>query len=66
MDSEDGQPTPEVFETFDYMNRSPEGLGVLKEHLQKCTTPAGLDYEELRDLSDPGQRDCPRARNILE
>ena len=54
MDSEDGQPAPEVSETFDYMNRSPEGLGVLKEHLQKCTTPVGLDYEELGGLSDLG------------
>ena len=66
MDSEDGQPAPEVSEMFDYMSRSPEGLGVLKEHLQKRTTPAGLDYEELGGLSDPGQRDCLQVQNILE
>ena len=29
-------------------------------------SPARLDYEELGGLSDPGQQDCPRARNILE
>ena len=66
MDSDDGQPAPEVLETFGYMNRSPEVLKVLEERLQKHTTPAGLDYEELGGLSDPGQQDCPRARNILE
>ena len=26
----------------------------LDGHLQKYSTPAGLDYEELGDLSDPG------------
>ena len=28
---------------------------------QKYTAPAELDYEELRGLSDPGQRDCLQA-----
>ena len=27
----------------------------LDGHLQKYSTPAGLDYEELGGLSDPGQ-----------
>ena len=34
--------------------------------LQKHSTLARLDYEELGGLSDPRQQDCPRARNILE
>ena len=50
MDSEDGQPAPKAPEMFSYMNRSPEALEVLKECLQKRTTPAGLDYEELGGL----------------
>ena len=54
MDSEDGQPAPEVPETFGYMNKSPEVLEVLEECLQKRTTPAGLDYEDLRGLVKPG------------
>ena len=66
MDSDDGQPAPEVLETFGYMNRCPEVPEVLEERLQKSTTPAGLDYEELGGLSDPGPQDCSRAWNILE
>ena len=66
MDSEDGQPTPEARKALDYTDRSPEFLEVPDGHLQKHSTPAGLDYEELGGLSDPGQQDCPRARNILE
>jgi len=30
----------------------------LDECLQKYSTPAGLDYEDLGGLSDPEQRDC--------
>ena len=55
MDSENGQPAPEVLKTFGYTDRGPEALEVLEEHLQKRSTPAGLDYEELGGLSDPGQ-----------
>ena len=66
MDSEDGQPAPEVPERFGYTDRGPEALEVLEEHLQKHPTPAGLDYEELGGLSDPGQQDFSRAWNILE
>ena len=44
----------------------PEALEALDERLQKYSTPAGLDYEELGGLSDPGQQDCPRAQNVLE
>ena len=51
---------------FGYMNRSPEVLEAPDEHLQEHSTPAGLDYEELGGLSDPGQQDCSRAWNILE
>ena len=29
-----------------------------RRHLAKYSTPAGLGYEELGGLSDPGQRDC--------
>jgi hypothetical protein len=43
--------------------RIPEALD---GHLQKYSTPAGLDYEELGGLLDPGQQDCSRAWNILE
>ena len=37
-----------------------------RKHLQKHSTPVELDYEELRGLSDLGQRDCSRAWNILK
>ena len=43
-----------------------EVLEVPDKHLQKHSTPAGLDYEELGGLSDPGQWDCQQAWNILE
>jgi len=66
MDSEDGQPAPEVPEMFGYTDRSLEALEVLEECLQKRMTPAGLDYEELGGLSELGQQDCPPGRNILE
>ena len=66
MDSKDGQPAPEAPEALDYADISPEALEVPNGRLLKRSTPAGLDYEELGDLSDPGQRDCPRAENILE
>ena len=66
MDSEDGQPIPEAPKALNYAGRSPEVLEVPDEHLQKHSTAAGLDYEELGGLSDPGQRDCPRAQNVLE
>ena len=29
-----------------------------QRHPAKYSMPAGLGYEELRDLSDPEQRDC--------
>ena len=32
----------------------------------KYSMPAGLGYEELGGLSDPGQRDCLQAWNVLE
>ena len=44
----------------------PEALEALDECLQKYSTPARLDYEELGGLSDPRQWDCPRAQNVLE
>ena len=44
----------------------PGALEALDERLQKHSTPAGLDYEELGGLSDPEQQDCSRAWNILE
>ena len=43
-----------------------EELEALSKHLQKHSTPAGLNYEELGGLSDPGQRDCSKAQNVLE
>jgi hypothetical protein len=66
MDSEGGQPTPEALEVLDHTDGSPEALEVPDERLQKCSMPAGLNYEELGDLSDPRQRDCPWAENVLE
>ena len=66
MDSEDGQPAPEVPETFGYMDRRPEAPEVLEEHLQKRMAPAGLDYEEFGGLSELGQQDCSSGRNIPE
>ena len=64
-----------LFETTD---RTPKMDDLLQKHskhsitltevqeLSKCSMPAGLDYEELEGLSELGQRDCPRAKNILE
>ena len=66
MDSEDGQPAPEAPEALDYSGRSPEALEVRDRYLQKHSTPARLDYEELGCLLDPGQQYCPRAENVLE
>ena len=66
MDSEDGKLAPEALEALDYTNESPGALEVPDECLQKRSMPAGLDYEELGGLTDPGLRGCPRARNILE
>ena len=66
MDSEDGRLAPEALEALDYTDESPGSLEVPNERLQKRLMPAGLDYEELGGLSDPGQRDFPRAQNILE
>ena len=65
-DSEDGQLAPEAPEALDYTDKSPEALEVPDGRLQKHSTPAGLDYEELRGFSDLGQRDFPQAGNILE
>ena len=56
----------------DYLRRSKNSKPeqwipkALDDRLQKHSTPAGLDYEELGGLSDPGRQDCSRARNILE
>ena len=66
MSSEDGQFAPEALEALDYADKSLGALEVPDGRLQKRSMPAGLDYEELGGLSDPGQRDCPRAQNILE
>ena len=38
--------------------RIPEALESTRRHLQKYSTPAGLDYEELGGLSYLGQQDC--------
>ena len=66
MDSEDGQLAPKALEALDYADESPGSLEVPNERLQKRLMPAGLDYEELGGLSDPGQQDCSWAWNILE
>ena len=66
MSSEDGQFAPEALEALNYADKSPGDLEVPDEHLPKRSTPARLDYEELGGLSDPGQRDCLQAWNILE
>ena len=66
MDSEDGRFSPEALEALNYMDESPGALEVPDEHLQKRSMPVVLDYEELGGLSDPGQRDCSWAWNILE
>ena len=46
--------------------RIPEALEALGERLQKYSTPAGLDYEQLGGFSDLGQLDCLQVWNILE
>ena len=61
MDSEDGQLAPKALEALDYADESPGALEVPNKRLQKRLMPAGLDYEELGGLSDPGQQDCSRA-----
>ena len=66
MDSEDGRLAPKALEALDYANESPGALEVPDGCLQKRSTPARLDYEEVGGLSDPGQQDCLRAQNILE
>ena len=65
-DSEDGQPAPEAPEASSCADKSPEALEAPDECLQKCSMPAGLDYEELGGLLDLGQWDCSRAHNVLE
>jgi hypothetical protein len=65
MDFEDGQPAPKTPEVLGYASRSPV-LEIPDKRLQEHSMPARLNYEELGGLSDPGQRDCPRAQNILE
>ena len=65
-DSEDGQPAPEAPKALDYAGRSPQVLELPNGYLQKHSTSAGLDYEELGGLLDPGQQDCSWAWNILE
>ena len=61
MDSEDGRLTPEALEALDCAGESPGAPEVPDGCLQKRSMPAGLDYEELGGLSDPGQRDCLQA-----
>ena len=65
-DSKDGRLALEALEALDYAGESPRAPEAPDGRLQKCSMPAGLDYEELGGLSDPGQWDCPRAQNILE
>ena len=70
MGSEDGKLAPEapgrLLEVLDYADKSPGALEVPDGRLQKRSMPAGLDYEELRGLSDLGQQDCSLRWNILE
>ena len=66
MDSENERPIPEALEVLGYDDGSLGALEVPDGRLQKRSMPAGLDYEELGGLSEPGLRDCPRAQNILE
>jgi hypothetical protein len=40
-------------------------FGRTRRRLQKYSTSAVLSYEELRGLSDPGTRDCPRGTLLL-
>ena len=69
MDSKPGQQTSEVLGTYMpglWTAEALEELEALSKRLQKHSTPARLDYEELGGLSDPGQRDCSQAWNILK
>ena len=66
MNSEDGQPALEASEALVARTEVHKLSKRPNEHLQKHSMPAGLDYEELGGLSDPGQWDCSQARNILE
>ena len=54
------QRTPNLSNGFQMHSKALDG------HLQKYSTPAGLDYEELGGLTGLGQQDCSRAWNILE
>ena len=67
MDSKPGQQTPEsVRDNTCQAHELHKHSKHLTKHLQKHSMPTGLDYEELGGLSDPGQRDCSKAWNILE
>ena len=66
MDSGDGRLAPESLETLDYADESPGAPEEPDGRLQKRSMPTRLDCEELGGLSDPGQRDCSQAWNILE
>jgi hypothetical protein len=47
MDFEDGRPALEALEALDYTGESPRAPEAPDGCLQKCSMPAGLDYEEL-------------------
>ena len=53
-------------ETLEALGKALEDSRSTRQCLRKYSTPAGLDYEELGGMSDPGQRDCSQAWNILE
>jgi hypothetical protein len=55
-----------LLEAFDEAMEDSWSTRSTRQCLQKYSTPTWLDYEELEGLSDPGQRDCSQAWNILE
>ena len=50
LDASEGRPRSNQKDCSDYLKHS--------KTPSKYSTPAGLGYEELGGLSDPGQRDC--------
>ena len=66
MDSRNGQLAPEASKALIAQTQVQNPSKHSKYVFISTRTPAGLDYEELGGLSNPGQQDCPRAENILE
>ena len=66
MDSRNGRLAPEGSKALVAQTQVQKPSKHSKNVFRSTRMPAGLDYEELGGLSDPGQQDCPWAGNVLE